>query len=64
MSRKLFIPGFLVASALSFAAAPSNQVAASECGGPGGSLCKENESCVSIIFFRSCTKRYDYWNDL
>lgn len=64
MLKKMWLPAFLLASALSFLSAPSSRVAASECEGPGGSICKENTSCVSIIFYSHCTKRSDYWNDL
>jgi hypothetical protein len=62
MLRRLSLPGFLLAAALAFVAAPDSQLSASECGGPGGQLCKENESCAGFIFYRQCTTTYDYWN--
>jgi len=64
MLKKMWLPGFLLASALSFLAAPSSQVSASECGGPGGAICKENTACLNIIFYSHCTKTSDYWNDI
>ncbi|TVR51298.1 MAG: hypothetical protein EA421_15945 [Gemmatimonadales bacterium] len=63
MLRKLSLPGFLLAAALAFLAAPDGQLAASECGGPGTQVCKSNESCLNIIFYRQCTTRTDYWSD-
>lgn len=62
MFRKLSLPGFLLAAALAFMAAPDGQLAAAGCGGGGTQVCKVNESCISIIFFRQCTTRTDYWN--
>ncbi len=61
MFRRLTLPGFLLAGAMAFMAAPSAQIQAAECGGPGTSVCKTNESCLSIIFYRQCTTVYDYW---
>lgn len=62
MRDKLTLPAMLLAGAAFFTAAPDTQIAAAECGGPGTVICKENEACVGILFFRQCTTTYDYWS--
>lgn len=62
MRQKLTFPAMLLAGAAFFTAAPDTSIAAAECGGHGEVLCKQNESCAGILFFRQCTTTYDYWN--
>ena len=62
MFKLLSIPGLLLAGALTFMAAPPSQVAATECGRAAGPECSKTESCVSIIFFKSCTTKTKYYN--
>lgn len=62
MFKKFTLPAMLVAGALAFTIAPGEQLQASSCGGDGVSLCKTNTSCISIIFYRQCTTKRDYWN--
>lgn len=62
MIKLLSIPGLLLVGALSFMAVPPTDVAAGECGGYDGQQCLQTESCVSIIFFKMCSTRTNYWN--
>jgi hypothetical protein len=61
MLKRLSIPGFLLAAALAFVAAPDGQLAASECGGFDGNACKTNQSCINILFFKQCTTTHTYY---
>ena len=61
MIKKLSLPGFMLAAALAFLGAPDSRIAAAECGGPGEVLCKENEACAGILWFRQCTTTFDYY---
>lgn len=62
MIKLLSVPGLLLVGALSFMAVPATDVAATECGGYGGQECFKNESCISVIFFKMCSTRTQYWN--
>jgi hypothetical protein len=62
MFQRLNLPAMLVAGAMALAIGPSDQLQASTCGGPGEDLCKENTSCVSIIFYSQCTTTFDYYS--
>jgi hypothetical protein len=62
MFRSVSLFGFLLAAALAFLAAPDSRLQASDCGGPGTTLCKVNESCVRFLWYRQCTTTYDYWD--
>lgn len=62
MIKLLSVPGLLLVGALSFMAVPPTDVAATECGAYSGQECFRNESCVSLIFFKMCSTRTDYWN--
>ncbi len=53
----------LFAALGSFAIQPP-PLEASECGGSGSTLCKENTSCAGFFFFTTCTTTYDYWDDI
>ena len=64
MIKILSIPGLLLVGALTFLTAPGGGIAASECGGEGGELCWENESCINIFFYKQCTRTYKYWEGL
>jgi len=61
MPKHLFIPGFLLAAALAFVAAPDGDLGASSCGGFRGQVCTANESCLNILFYKQCTTRYSYY---
>ncbi len=61
MLKRLTIPGFLLAAALAFLAAPDGQLAASDCGANRGKECTRNESCLNILFFKQCTTRFTYY---
>lgn len=61
MFGKITLPIMLLAGSLAFISTPDSRIAASSCGGVGAKLCKENMSCVSIIFYRQCTTTYDYY---
>lgn len=61
MFKNFTLPGLILAGALAFLGAPSSQISATTCGGPGVVLCKENQSCLNILFYKQCTTRYDYW---
>lgn len=63
MLKKATLPGLLLAVALAMLAAPDSRLSAAECGGPGEQLCKENESCVKILFYEQCTTTSDYWSE-
>lgn len=62
MVKLLSVPGLLLVGALSFMAVPATDVAATECGGHAGPECFKNESCFSVIFFKMCSTRTQYWN--
>lgn len=34
---------------------------AEDCDGAGQVICKENESCVNILFYQQCTTEYEYY---
>ncbi|TVP56824.1 MAG: hypothetical protein EA351_07295 [Gemmatimonadales bacterium] len=61
MFKNLTLPSLMLAATVAFLGAPSSQIAAATCGGPGEVLCKTNEACAGILFFRQCTTTYDYW---
>jgi hypothetical protein len=50
-----------VAVGLALAALRPPGLEASTCGGPGKYVCKINQSCATILFFKQCTTTYDYW---
>lgn len=59
---RLAFPAAFLFSAFLLAASPQPQAAAdADCGAYGGNLCWENQSCVSIIFFKMCTTKYKYY---
>ena len=62
MFKRLNLPAMLVAGAMALAIGPSDQLQASTCGGPGSDRCKENTSCVFIVFFSQCTTTIDYYS--
>lgn len=63
MLGKATLPGLILAAALTLLAAPDARLSAAECGGPGTQLCKTNESCVWILFYKHCTETRDYWSE-
>ena len=61
MLKLLSFPGLLLVGALTFMAAPSNQVAASDCGASDGPECSRTESGLNVLFFRACTTKTSYY---
>lgn len=59
--RLLRLAAPLAAVALFVASPTPRQATASACGENNGPVCRTNESCVWIIFFKMCTTKYDYY---
>lgn len=49
------------AFALAVGGPAPRQAIASNCGENSGNLCKKNESCLWILFFKQCTETYYYY---
>jgi hypothetical protein len=62
MFKRLSLPGLPLLAALVFFSAPSQPVAASDCGENGGPLCSETEKCKGFWIFKwSCSTSGSYW---
>lgn len=60
--RRLIRLAAPLAAVTLFVASPApRQATASSCGENNGPMCRKNESCISIIFFKQCTTKYDYY---
>lgn len=51
----------LLAGGLLVGAPAPRQAVASSCGENRGNLCRRNESCLFLLFFKQCTTKYDYY---
>jgi hypothetical protein len=54
MFKKLTLPGLLLLAALAFLAAPSQPLAASDCGENYGDQCSETKKCTGFWFWKKC----------
>ncbi|MFQ5680233.1 MAG: hypothetical protein ACE5HP_12350 [Gemmatimonadota bacterium] len=51
----------LMAAGLLVGTPAPRQATAAGCGENEGNLCRKNEACIWIIFFKQCTEKYDYY---
>ncbi|MEX2465292.1 MAG: hypothetical protein WD995_00185 [Gemmatimonadota bacterium] len=66
MFKKLSLPGLLLFAALAFFSAPTQPLAASDCGENSGEICSETTTCKSWWIFRwGCSvTSWSYWAGL
>jgi hypothetical protein len=62
-SKLSFIASALVLALALQGTGRAQALEASACGGTGQVVCKQNESCVNIIFYKQCTTTFDYYSD-